>query len=214
MKTDSRQGCGQATAGSGSLRWLRRAVCTVAVGLLITTASGQSAGKSQVAGDSKEDIRQAEQLADRGDKSFAAGRMNEALAEYEQAVKRAPGDSGIVRRAATVRAEVVQKLVDQADTDALDGFVVSATDLMYEALKIDPGNTIVAERLAQMKQMKEYLPRGDKEDYAIKGPSALKPHRMKHWCLHPSPSHSRPGKSTKPQREWQSICPSHVSRNN
>jgi Flp pilus assembly secretin CpaC len=143
--------------------------------LMATTTWGQSGRKSQVAGDSKEDIRQAEQLADRGDKSFAAGRMNEALAEYEQAVKRAPGDAGIVRRAASMRAEVVQKLVDQAETDALDGFVKSATDLMYEALKIDPGNTIVAERLAQMKQMKEYLPRGDKEDYAIRGVSALKP---------------------------------------
>jgi Flp pilus assembly secretin CpaC len=74
-----------------------------------------------------------------------------------------------------MRAEVVQKLVDQAETDALDGFVVTATDLMYEALRIDPGNTILAERLAQMKQMKEYLPRGDKEEYAIKGTSALKP---------------------------------------
>src|SRR6201987_2016721 len=158
------------------LQRLARTVFTVVLLLLVGTAGwGQSHGQAKFAVDSKEDIRQAEQLADRGDKSFAAGRMNEALAEYEQAVKRAPGDSGIVRRAATVRAEVVQKLVDQAETDALDGFVVSATDLMYEALKIDPGNTIVAERLAQMKQMKEYLPRGDKEDYAIKGASALKP---------------------------------------
>jgi Flp pilus assembly secretin CpaC len=143
--------------------------------LVVTAAWGQAANKSQVGKDSKEDIKQAEQLADRGDKSFAAGRMNQALAEYEQAVVRAPGDAGIARRAAALRAAVVQKLVDQAETDALDGFVVSATDLMYEALKIDPGNTIVAERLAQMKQMKEYLPRGDKEDYAIKGASALKP---------------------------------------
>src|SRR5258707_3879347 len=173
---DSRQGPGQTMAGTGPARRLERLVRVVGMCLLMaTTASGQSAHKSQVASDSKEDIKQAQQLADRGDKSFAAGRMNEALAEYEQAVKRAPGDAGIVHRAAAVRAQVVQKLVDQAETDALDGFVVTATDLMYEALKIDPGNTIVAERLAQMKQMKEYLPRGDKEDYAIKGTSALKP---------------------------------------
>src|SRR5216683_2458417 len=78
--------------------------------------------------------------------------------------------------AAAVRTQVVQKLVDQAESDALDGFVVQATDLMYEALKIDPGNAIVAERLAQMKQMpKEYLPRGDKEDYEMRGPATLKP---------------------------------------
>jgi hypothetical protein len=144
-----------------------------------TAALGQSANKSQVGKDSKEDIKQAQQLADRGDKSFATGNWNEALAEYEQAVKHAPGDAGIARRAAALRAEVVQKLVDQAETDALDGFVVSATDLMYEALKIDPGNTILAERLAQMKQMKEYLPRGDKEDYQMKAAAALKPQQGK-----------------------------------
>jgi Flp pilus assembly secretin CpaC len=154
------------------LQRLARAAFTVVLLLLAGTAGW---GQAKVAGDSKEDVKQAQQLADHGDKSFAAGRMNEALADYEQAVKRAPGDAGIVRRAAAMRAEVVQKLVDQAETDALDGFVVTATDLMYEALRIDPGNTIVAERLAQMKQMKEYLPRGDKEEYAIKGTSALKP---------------------------------------
>jgi Flp pilus assembly secretin CpaC len=171
---DSRRGWGQAMTGPA--RRLERVVCVVSLCLLAATAAlGQSANKSQVGKDSKEDIKQAQQLADRGDKAFAAGKMNEALAEYEQAVKHAPGDAGIVRRAAAVRAEVVQKLVDQAETDALDGFVVSATDLMYEALKIDPGNTIVAERLAQMKQMKEYLPRGDKEDYEMKGAAALKP---------------------------------------
>ena len=158
------------------LQRLARVAFTGVLLLLAGTAGwGQSHGQAKVATDSKEDLKQAQQLADRGDKSFAAGRMNEALAEYEQAVKRAPGDAGIVRRAAALRAAVVQKLVDQAETDTLDGFVVSATDLMYEALKIDPGNTIVAERLAQMKQMKEYLPRGDKEDYAIKGAAALKP---------------------------------------
>src|SRR6201993_4260010 len=159
---------------------LARTAFTVLLLLLTGTAGwGQSHGQAKVATDSKEDIKQAQQLADRGDKSFASGRMNEALAEYEQAVKRAPGDAGIVRRAAAMRAEVVQKLVDQAETDALDGFVVTATDLMYEALRIDPGNTIVAERLAQMKQMKEYLPRGDKEDYEMRAAAALKPQQGK-----------------------------------
>ena len=176
---------GAARAGSGCvcrrsegilLREMARLAFAGVLLLSLGTAGwGQAHAQAKVAGDSKEDVKQAQQLADRADKAFAAGRMNEALAEYEQAVKRAPGDAGIVRRAAALRAQVVQKLVDQAETDALDGFVHSATDLMYEALKIDPGNTIVAERLAQMTQMKEYLPRGDKEDYEIKGASALKP---------------------------------------
>ncbi|HMH78834.1 MAG TPA: FG-GAP-like repeat-containing protein [Candidatus Acidoferrum sp.] len=153
--------------------------CGTAVLALLLAAGvalAQSHGKAKVANDTKEDSKQAQQLAERGDGALAAGKMNEALADYEQAVKHAPGDAGIVHRAAAVRAQVVQKLVDQAESDALDGFLAQATDLMYEALKIDPGNAIVAERLAQMKQMpKEYLPRGDKEDYEMRGAAALKP---------------------------------------
>src|SRR5258705_4092621 len=151
---------------------------TAALLLLVATggAWGQSPRKTKVADDSKEDIKQAQELANRGDAACSAGKLNEALADYEQAVKHAPGDAGIVRRAAMMRAQVVQKLVEQAENDALDGFVVKATDLMYEALRIDPGNAIVAERLAQMKQMpKEILPRGDKEDYEMRGPATLKP---------------------------------------
>src|SRR6267154_967429 len=89
---------------------------TAALVLLLAAgvASGQSHGKAKVANDTKEDIQQAQQLAGRGDKAFAAGNMKEALADYEQAVKRAPGDAGILRRAAAVRTQVVQKLVDQA----------------------------------------------------------------------------------------------------
>jgi len=144
--------------------------------LLAAGVAAQSQGKPKISSDTKEDIKQAQQFAERGDKALAAGKMNEALADYQQAVKHAPGEPGIVHRAAAVRAQVVQKLVDQAESDALDGFIVQATDLMYEALKIDPGNAIVAERLAQMKQMpKEYLPPGDKEDHEMRGPATLKP---------------------------------------
>lgn len=140
----------------------------------------QSTGKSQSGGApkkvSKEDSKQAEKLADRADRAFAAGKIQDALADYANAEKSAPGDVDIRRRAASLRAQVVQKLVDQAEADALDGFLNAATDLMHEALRIDPGNTIVAERLAQMKQMpKEILPAGDKEDYELKGAPTLKP---------------------------------------
>src|SRR5258708_27367402 len=101
--------------------------------LLLLLAAGlalaQSQGKAKVANDTKEDIKQAQQLAERGDKAFAAGNMNEALADYEQAVKHAPGDAGILRRAAARRTQGVQKLVDQAESDALDGFAVRTTAL-------------------------------------------------------------------------------------
>ena len=124
----------------------------------------------------KDDVKAAERAAERGDKAAAAGKLQEALADYTQAVKAAPGDLGIARRAAAVRAQVVQRIVDQAEAAALDGHLETATNLMLEALLIDPNDTIVAERLAQMKQMpKEYLPSGDKEDYELKGPATLRP---------------------------------------
>src|SRR5258706_1334384 len=124
----------------------------------------------------KDDLKAAERAAERGDKAVAAGKLQEAVEDYQQAVRAAPGDVGIARRAAGVRAQVVQNIVDEAEAAALDGELDKATALMREAWLIDPGNTIVAERMAQMKQMpKEYLPRGDKEDYALKGPATLKP---------------------------------------
>jgi Flp pilus assembly secretin CpaC len=143
--------------------------------LAATLAPAQSSSKAAKQGP-KDDSRQAERLAGEGDKAAAAGKLREALRDYTQAVKAAPGDTGIARRAAAMRAQVVQALVDQAETNALDGNIVGATELMNEALHIDPGNTIVAERLAQLKQLpKEYLPPGDKEDQELKGPAVLKP---------------------------------------
>jgi Flp pilus assembly secretin CpaC len=153
----------------------RLPVVAILLLLAVTVAWPQSTGKSQSKGP-KDDTRQAEKWAEQGDKAVAAGKMQEALAHYSQAVKAAPGDTRIARRAAAVRSQVVQALVDKAETAALDGNMVAATDLMYEALHIDPGNTIVAERLLQLKQIpKEYLPPGDQEDRQLNGPATLKP---------------------------------------
>src|SRR6266581_5606942 len=166
-------------AGAWRARFARFLAPSSAIAVLYllaaTFAPAQSSGKTAKQGP-KDDSKQAERLADQGDKAAAAGKLREALADYSQAVKAAPGDTGIARRAAAMRAQVVQALVDQAETNALDGNIVGATELMNEALHIDPGNTIVAERLAQLKQMpKEYLPPGDKEDQELKGPAVLKP---------------------------------------
>jgi len=56
----------------------------------------------------KEDVKGALKAADRGDQAAARGRMEEALADYDAAVRMAPGDIGIRQRAAGVRAQVVQ----------------------------------------------------------------------------------------------------------
>src|SRR5262245_30551331 len=66
----------------------------------------------------KEDVKGALKAADRGDQAAARGQMEEALADYDAAVRMAPGDLGIRQRAAGVRAQVVQKIVDQAESKA------------------------------------------------------------------------------------------------
>src|SRR5262245_51232843 len=71
----------------------------------------------------KEDVKGAAKAADQGDTAAATGKIDEALARYDAAVRLAPGDIGIRRRAAGVRAVIVQKIVDQAEAKALDGRV-------------------------------------------------------------------------------------------
>ena len=154
------------------------AMLLVAVMLACTKALAEQTQLSQKPQSEqiKENSKQAEKTADRGDKAAAEGKIPEALADYTRAVQLAPSDIAIRRRAAALKAQVVQKIVDQAEAAALDGRVDDATELMYSALQIDPGNTIVAERLAQMKQMQpQYLPRGDRADYQLQGPAALNP---------------------------------------
>jgi Flp pilus assembly secretin CpaC len=143
-----------------------------AAGVLPQTPAKQSKPPQQI----KEDLKGAEKAADRGDKAAAAGQTDDALARYDEAVRLAPGDIGIRRRAAGVRAQVVQKIVDQAEANALDGRVDGAIELLYKALQIDPGSTILSQRVAEMRQMpRQYLSRGDREDYELKGPATLRP---------------------------------------
>src|SRR5882762_4376250 len=58
----------------------------------------------------KDDVKQAQKAAERGDKAATEGKLDEALRDYQDAMKAAPGDVGIARRAAAVRAQVVQKI--------------------------------------------------------------------------------------------------------
>src|SRR5215831_17823802 len=77
---------------------------------------------------------------------------------------------------ASAGAQLVQKMVDQAEAKAAGGRIDDAVDLFYQALQIDPGNAILSERARELRQMpREYIPRGDREGYALKGPATLRP---------------------------------------
>jgi type II secretory pathway component GspD/PulD (secretin) len=154
----------------------RRGKTSLVAALILLSAGLSLAQAQKPAPQPKEAARQAEKAAARGDQAAAEGKTEEALADYAEAVRLAPGNLAIRRKQATLRAQAVQKLVDRAEAAALDGDIRRATEWMREALAVDPGATIVAERLAEMKQMQpEVLPRGDPRDYQLRGLPVLSP---------------------------------------
>jgi Flp pilus assembly secretin CpaC len=103
----------------------------------------------------KADPKRAQKAAERGDKAAAAGRFEEALSDYDEAVRYAPQDLGIVAKAAELRSKLVRERVENAEREALAGDLHQAIGQLEAALAIDPSNSIVAERLAQMRAMEE-----------------------------------------------------------
>ncbi len=89
---------------------------------------------------------------------MAVGRLQEALAAYEEAARLAPQDAAIVERGAALRSKLVRSHVEAAERSALASQMGPATEELAAALRIDPGNTIVAERLAQLKNMEDEPP--------------------------------------------------------
>src|SRR5579859_1010869 len=115
----------------------------------------------------------AKKLSDLADKELADGRIDESLNYYEQAARFAPQDTALLERIAALRSKLVRDHVDAAERDALAGHADVATEELAKALLIDPGNTIVTERMKQMKAMDDGpAPRPESK---IEGLPELKP---------------------------------------
>jgi hypothetical protein len=160
------------------MRWVRfTSSCGVGAALLCalilsTSLFAKAQSKTQ-------DLKKAEREVQQGEKAEAAGHWDDALSLYDAAAKDAPGDLGIVGHAAALRAKMVRTHVDSAESAAINGDLRRATDELRTALKIDPGNTFLAEREAEMRAMneEETLPTGPPEQYTLKGPPLLAPQR-------------------------------------
>ncbi len=126
----------------------------------------------------------AKKISELADKELADGHLDEALNYYEQAARYAPQDTALIERIASLRSKLVRDHVEAAERDALAGHADVATEELARALLIDPGSTIVAERLNQMKAMKdepvarpdrriagipELAPRAGKQDLDLRG---------------------------------------------
>jgi hypothetical protein len=101
------------------------------------------------------DPKRAQKAAERGDKAAAAGHTDEALMAYDEAARYAPQDMAIIGRGAALRSQLVRTHVDAAERMALDGNATRAAEELQAAMRIDPTNTVVAERIAQMQAMKD-----------------------------------------------------------
>src|SRR2546426_5154754 len=103
------------------------------------------------------DPKRAQKSVDRGDKAQAAGNLDEALLAYEEAARYAPREPYVIERGAALRSKLVRAYAEAAERDALAGLLTQATQELRAALRIDPGNKLVEERLAQLKAMDDGL---------------------------------------------------------
>ncbi len=124
--------------------------------LICTQVPAQAPSPSQLQANAlRPDPIRAQKSAERGDQAEAAGRFEEALTAYEEAVRYAPQDASMAERGAALRSKLVRAHVEAAERDALAGLLTQATEELGRALRVDPGNTIVEERLAQLKAMED-----------------------------------------------------------
>src|SRR5260370_24699684 len=124
--------------------------------LLCMQAPAQAPPSTQLQGTMvRPDPKRAQKAAEKADKAEVAGHFDEALADYEEAAHYAPQDASIVERWAALRSKLVRVYAESAERDALEGRLTQATAELGAALRIDPGNSIVAELLVQLKAMED-----------------------------------------------------------
>jgi Flp pilus assembly secretin CpaC len=124
------------------------------------------------------DPQRAREALERGDKAETAGRVDEALVAYDEAARYAPEDLAIVGRSAVLRSKLVRARVENAESLSLAGQIAGAIDELHAAMRIDPTNQVVAERIAQMEAMKDDEPA--QRAMPIEGLPNLKPRDGKH----------------------------------
>src|SRR5712691_4029425 len=117
-----------------------------------TSSPGQSAGMVRV------DPKRAQRAMERGIRAESDGRMDEALLAYDEAARYAPQDLALVGRGAALRSRLIREHVDHAERLAMDGKVAQAKEELNTAMRIDPTNQVVAERIAEMDSMQDDEP--------------------------------------------------------
>lgn len=132
---------------------------------------------SSPSGSFRADTKRAKKAIELGQQAEAAGRLDEALAFYEEAARFAPPDAALIERTAALRSKLVRDHIAAAERNAIDGRMEQATEELAAALMIDPGNPMVQERFAQIRKMEDE-PEG-KRGPEISGVPKLEPQKGK-----------------------------------
>lgn len=135
--------------------------------------SKQVPDESQITMAPRPNPKTAKKAAELGEKAIAEGRFDEALAYFEEAARYAPQDQNIIERAAQLRSKLVRDHTDAAEREALAGQANVAVEELAKALLIDPGNTIVVERMKEMRAMNDGP--AARSDSHIEGLAQLRP---------------------------------------
>lgn len=123
--------------------------------LLCPSGAAQNATSGQEQAQASIDPKRAQKAVERGEKAEAEGRVDEALAAYDEAARYAPNDPAVVGRGAALLSKIVRGHVEAAERLALNSRLPEAVEELNKALAIDKGNTIVAQRLAEMKAIEQ-----------------------------------------------------------
>lgn len=130
------------------------------------------------------DLKRAQRAVERGAAAESQGRIDDALTAYDEAARYAPREIAIVARGAVLRSRLIREHVDKAEALALAGKVSVAKEELNTAMRIDPTNRTVAERLAEMDSMQDdeplqrpaeipgmprLKPKGEKQNFNLRG---------------------------------------------
>src|SRR5256885_8156647 len=146
-----------ASATMTSRPWRQAASLLLSTLLVCASASAQRPVPSPrlAQGAVRPDSKRAQRAAERGEKAETEGRIDEALLAYDEAARYAPQDVRIVGRGAALRSKLIREHVDNAERLALTGNLPAAKEELATAMRIDPANRLVAERITQLEEMRD-----------------------------------------------------------
>ena len=125
------------------------------------------------------DPERAQVAMERGDEAAANGRLEEALAAYDEAARFAPEEMAAITRGAVLRAKLVGEHTANAEKLALAGNISQAIAELRLAQRVDATNAVVAERMAEMEAMNDDEPAA-RQAQSIEGMPQLKTEKGKH----------------------------------